>query len=98
MLECNTNYNSFSHICEDGVCCITISNHEDWFGVLPKLASSILAGWGVVKAIGLFLIYYSNSEVKLDDDTHKCTCPCAKTDNESGGRATNIEPVNEEEF
>lgn len=67
-LECDIAYNVISEICEDGVCCLTVSSHEDLITFAPKLASSILAGWGIVKYLAMFLIKYSG-EVVVDDGT-----------------------------
>merc|ERR1740123_1190390 len=67
-LECDIAYNVISEICEDGVCCLTVSSHEDLITFAPKLASSILAGWGIVKYLTMFLIAYSG-EVVVDDGT-----------------------------
>lgn len=67
-LECDIAYNVISEICEDGVCCLTVSSHEDLITFAPKLASSILAGWGIVKYLALFLIK-SSGEVVVDDGT-----------------------------
>ena len=43
ILECDTQYNPISTICEDGECCIMVSNHESWFNFLPKLGGSVVA-------------------------------------------------------
>ena len=65
-LECNELYFGISDICEDDVCCIVISSHDDWINFITKLASSIIAGWGIVKSIGFFITKYDD-----DIEEHK---------------------------
>ena len=80
ILKCNEIYNSISTMCEDGVCCITSSNRQEWVDFIPKFASSILSAWSVVKSLGYFITVYGN-EVSLEGDTTKHV---ASTSTEAG--------------
>ena len=87
-LDCDERYNPISTMCEDGVCCITVSNHENWFDFLPKLGGSIVTAWGVVKFIGTFVIKYGQFL-----DTEEDTKDAKETQNENdipGGRSTTM--------
>lgn len=66
ILKCDEIYNSISTICENGVCCNAISNHDDLVDFVPKVASSMLAGWGIVKSLGYFITVYGE-KVSLDE-------------------------------
>ena len=64
-LDCDAGYNDISAICIDEICCVAVNSHEDWVEFLPKVASSSVAAWGVVKIFGTFLLSYDdNVEVK----------------------------------
>ena len=71
-LECDVDFNSFADICEgegvEKVCCITVSNHQNWFDFLPDLAASILAGWGIVKLIATFISSYDEEVVLIEEE------------------------------
>ena len=67
-LECDDKYNQISTMCQDGVCCITLSNHENWIHFIPELAGSALTAWGVVTLIGSFVIAQFKKGSKDDDD------------------------------
>lgn len=69
ILECDKSYNVFSNICEENVCCIVISSHDNWINFITKLASSIIAGWGIVKSVGFFITTYGDDGVETEDET-----------------------------
>ena len=50
-----SNYNTF---CLNGICCQIVQTQRDLFEIVPKIASSALATWGIVKAIGFFISKY----------------------------------------
>merc|ERR1719471_2425755 len=59
-LECDIAYSSICDLyLENGVCCITISSHDEWYTFAPKVASMMAASWGIVKLVTTFLISYS---------------------------------------
>jgi len=60
-------YDSISDVCyhDEGVCCIAISSHTAPITFMASLASTILAAWGVIKAIG-HLICISDDNVVID--------------------------------
>ena len=88
-LKCDVIYNTISDICEDGVCCITRNNYEDWIYVVPQIASSVLTAWGIVKATGIFILAH---EPRLEVENTKQRLHSMDAGNlETNVRATNIE-------
>ena len=91
-LECDVRYNPISTMCEDGVCCITVSSHEDWFDFMPKLGGSVVTAWGVVKFIGIFILTYG--EFVDTEEDEKVAAEIQSGADVAGDRTTT---VNEEE-
>ena len=61
-LECDESiYDSVSDMCEGDLCCVTVSSHDELIDFIPGLASSMLAAWGTVKALGTFIAVYSDT-------------------------------------
>jgi len=92
ILECDEQYNPISTMCEDGVCCITVSSHESWFDFMPKLGGSVVTAWGAVKFIGIFIMTYGEF-VDIEEEA-KDTMDTQSDAGVAGGRT---KTVNEEE-
>jgi len=69
-LECDAEFNAMATICEgegaDRVCCVTVSNHENWIDFGSNLAASILLAWGYVKYMAWFILEFDD-EVELEE-------------------------------
>ena len=71
-LECDERYNPISTMCQDGVCCITLSNHDNWMHFIPELGGAVATAWGVafalVKYVASFVVNQLITERVEDDD------------------------------
>jgi len=56
IIQCNADYEVVSDMCfDDGICCVSVRLQTEWTTFMTSLASTILASWGLVRAIGYFI-------------------------------------------